>query len=127
MPAADAKAGAADSHAGRAAVLPVAPPQAQPPAEDLSPARASDADAQFQEAARYASGKGGAPSHFLAYVNFRLALLGGKQEAAARVSEERRLLQPAEIRQADAIVDSMRRASGAGTAGRQSAGPNSSP
>jgi serine/threonine protein kinase len=93
------------------------PPQgaskADTPADDESLAAAGDADAQLRVGEVYAAGKSGYPNPLAAYVYFKLALLGGKSEAGGRLKEQERKLQPPEIRQADAKVDSLRRSFGA--------------
>jgi len=86
--------------------------KADKPTDDESLAAAGDPDAQFRIGEVYAAGKNGHPNPFFAYVYFRLALLGGKTEAEGRLKEQARKLQPPEIKQADAKVDSLLRSYG---------------
>ncbi len=71
-------------------------------------AQGGNTQAQTRLAEMYASGLGVSRNYIQAYIWYSLATRGGSTTAPAQRDRMARLLQPAEVRQADKVVDSMR-------------------
>ncbi len=77
--------------------------------ENLRPlAQAGNTSAQIRLAEMYASGQGVKRNYNQAYIWYSLAARGGSSAAATERARIAALLQPAEIKQADRVVESMR-------------------
>jgi len=71
-------------------------------------AQGGNTQAQTWLAGMYASGQGASRNYFQAYIWYSLAARGGSTTAPAERDRIARLMQPAEVKQADEVVDSMR-------------------
>jgi TPR repeat protein len=71
-------------------------------------AQGGNTQAQIRLAEMYASGQGVSRNYIQAYIWYSLATRGGSATAPAERDRMARLLQPAEVKQADEVVDSMR-------------------
>jgi len=71
-------------------------------------AQGGNTQAQTRLAEMYASGKGVSRNYIQAYIWYSLATRGGSTTAPAERDRMARLMQPAEVKQADEVVDSMR-------------------
>jgi len=77
--------------------------------EILEPlAQGGNTQAQTRLAEMYASGQGVSRNYIQAYIWYSLATRGGSTTAPAERDRMTRLLQPAEVKQADKVVDGMR-------------------
>jgi len=71
-------------------------------------AQGGNTQAQTRLAEMYASGQGVSRNYIQAYIWYSLATRGGSTTAPAERDRMTRLLQPAEVKQADKVVDGMR-------------------
>jgi len=89
------------------------PPDAAPTAksapDDRTRALQGDASAQYQQGENYETGRGVAQNYFQAYYWYSAAARGGNAAARAKKDQMAARLQPAEIQQADKLVERLAR------------------
>jgi len=71
-------------------------------------AQSGNTQAQIRLAEMHASGKGVSRNYIQAYIWYSLATRGGSTTAQAERDRMAKLMQPAEVKQADEVVDGMR-------------------